>query len=265
VYLAKSVVERNQIMKTAGTTVFERIHCFKALTVGDIMEEVADGTDEGYNDTVVPMLRERMREMIATYQAHNNERNFVASFSRDSEVQFKSKQEQEFKRGDSVTWINKRKNAESGKVVTVKYEGGVPVSALIDIGGQRKKIQYNALKEKSAKRPQLLLGLSVRISIGSMAFWRDDAGALVGAKIVEQIEDQLLVHYYMENESRRKWLPLWQEDGAEDCLRREKCPEGYSAAEEVIPATTVELTGSLKETYFIDEGTLLKIEAWLQE
>ena len=98
-----------------------------------------------------------------------------------------------------------------------------------------------------------------------MAFWRDDAGALVGAKIVEQIEDQLLVHHYMENDTRRKWLPLWQEDGAEDCLRREKCPEGYSAAEEVIPATTVELTGSLKETYFIDEGTLLKIEAWLQE
>ena len=54
-------------------------------------------------------------------------------------------QEQEFKRGDSVTWINKRKNAESGKVVTVKYEGGVPVSALIDIGGQRKKIQYNCI------------------------------------------------------------------------------------------------------------------------
>ena len=201
-------MERNQIIKIAGTTVSERIYCFKSLTVGDNMKEVADGTADGYNGTVVPMLRERTREMIATYQAHNNKRNFVASFSRDSEVQFRSKQEQEFRRGDSVTWINKRKNAESGKVVSVKYEGGVAVTALVDIGGQRKKTQYNALKEKSAKMPQLLFGLSIRISIGSMAFWRDDAGALVGAKIVEEIEDQLLVRHYMENDTRRKWLPL---------------------------------------------------------
>ena len=50
-------------------------------------------------------------------------------------------------------------------------------------------------------------------------------------------------------------------DRAEDFLRREKCPEGCSAAEEVIPATTAELIGSLKEAYFIDGGTLLKIEA----
>ena len=95
-----------------------------------------------------------MREMIATYQAHNNERNFVASFSRDSEVQFKSKQEQEFKRGDSVTWINKRKNAESGKVVTVKYEGGVPVSALIDMEGRERR------SNTMLSRRSLLRGLS---------------------------------------------------------------------------------------------------------
>ena len=253
---------------------FQRIHGFEPLTVGNIFEDVEAmesecGCDlrEDYKDTVVPSMVERSKEMIAAYQAHNNERNYLASYERDSDVQFKRKQEIKFVKGDAVTWINKNKNPESGVVVAVRFEGRVPMSAVVDTagGGQRKKIQYNHLKEKSARRPQLMIGNAVRLEIGSLGFWKDNEGQLVGARILELIEDQLLVHYYMENHNLRTWLPLWTLTGTEENYRREKCPENCSAAEEVIEASMIEMTGRLKETGFIDEDTLLKLQAWLQQ
>ena len=271
VYLAKSVVDRNQVVKTAGSTVFQRIHGFEALTVGNIFEDVEELEEEcgcdfkGYQDTVLPTLMERSRELIASFQAHNNERNYLASYDRDTEVQFKKKQEIKFVKGDAVTWINKNKNPESGVVVAVRYQGAVPMSAVVETagGGQRKKIQYNHLKEKSARRPQLLIGDAVRLEVGSIGFWKDEEGQLVGARILGLIEDQLLVHYYMENHNLRKWLPLWTLIGTEMNYRKEKCPDGCTAAEEVVAATMIEMTGNLKGTGFIEEDTLLRLQAWL--
>jgi len=217
--------------------------------------------------TLVESVAERSRELIASYQAHNNERNYLASYERDSEVQFKRKSEMQFVKGDAVTWINKNKNPEHGVVVFVRVIGGVPMSAVVETagGGQRKKIQYNQLKGKSARRPQLLIGDAVRLEVGSLGFWRDGEGELVGAQILELIEDQLLVHYHMENHNLRTWLPLWTLVGTDENYRCGECPDGCAAAEEVIPATMIEMTGRLKDTGYIEEDSLLRLQAWLQD
>ena len=273
VYLAPAVIERDQIMETAGSTVFERIHGFKALSVGDIMMDVDGVVDEKivtlekYKNSIAPFMAERSRELIASYQAQCNERHYLASLARDIEAQFKVKQDTVFVKGDKVTWINSKKNAETGTVVAVRFEGGIPMSATVDIGGQRKKIQYNNLKEQAAKRPQLMLGLTVRLEAGMMAFWRDDEGDLVGSRVIDRIdEDRMLVQYYAEQEngSIRVWLPLWQVDEGSDCLRRKDCPTGYEAAVDEVSVDMAEVSGEIKESFYIDENTLLKLEAWMQ-
>ena len=95
IYLARVVMERNQIMVTAGSTVFERIHGFKALTVGDMLmdtKELESIIDLAEHDaTVVPVLAKNSKALVEAYQAYRNDRNFKAAFDRDEKVQYRKK------------------------------------------------------------------------------------------------------------------------------------------------------------------------------
>ena len=62
------------------------------------------------------------------------------------------------------------------------------MSAVVDRGGQRKKVQYSALHQLAAKRPQMLLDLDVRLDEGMMAFWRCEEGELTQTLALERWE-----------------------------------------------------------------------------
>ena len=102
----------------------------------------------------------------------------------DSDVQYKAQAAQVFEKGAKVTWLNNNKNPEQGTVVRVFYDGGEPKTAMVDTGSQRKKVQYTALKEKSAKRPQWSVELTLHLEKGMMVFWQCE-GELVGGLILE--------------------------------------------------------------------------------
>ena len=271
-YLAKSVMERNQIMVTAGSTVFERIHGFAALTVGDVimdptyMDKCEGKAKEKLDNTVAPVMAKHAQELLEAYQVQNNERNYKAAFDRDSKVQHKRLQDTVFERGAKVTWLNNNNNPEKGVVTNVEVRGGVPMAAWVDIGGQIKKVQYNALKELAAVRPQFLIDLDVRLEEGMMAFWLDEDEELVGAVVLcADPDSEMLVHYHEPNQNLRKWLPLWQtEDGAEG-ERKAECPEGWKAAIEKVPKKKAKRSGFMKDSGFLTEDTLLMLQAWLQE
>ena len=269
-YLAKAVTERNQIMVTAGSTVFERIHGFSALTVGDtMMDPVYMDSFEGQakkklENTIAPEMAEHAQEMLETYQANLNERNYKAAFDRDSKIQNRRPQNEEFKKGSKVTWLNQNNNPEKGEVTAVEVKGGVPMSAWVNTGGQIKKVQYNALKQLAARRPQFLMELDVRLDEGMLAFWLDDEDELIGARVMcSDNENTMLVHFYEGNKNLRKWLPLWQ-DG-EESKRAEECPDGMEASVEEVPKSLAKRSGFLKESGFVTEDTLLMLQAWLQE
>ena len=269
-YLAKAVTERNQIMVTAGSTVFERIHGFSALTVGDaMMDPVYMDLFEGQakkklENTIAPEMAEHAQEMLETYQANLNERNYKAAFDRDSRIQNRRSQNEEFEKGSKVTWLNQNNNPEKGEVTAVEVKGGVRMAAWVNTGGQIKKVQYNALKQLAARRPQFLMELDVRLDEGMLAFWLDDEDELVGARVMcSDDENNMLVHYYEGNKNLRKWLPLWQ-DG-EESKRAEECPDGMEASVEEVPKSLAKRSGFLKESGFVTEDTLLMLQAWLQE
>jgi hypothetical protein len=274
IYLARAEIERNQVMKTAGSTVFERIHGFPSLTMGDVMMEAGDGAAEmmmvpaKYADTVAPLLAERSAELVAQYQAYSNDRHYKASFDTDSDVQYKAQAAQVFEKGAKVTWLNNNKNPEQGTVVRVFYDGGEPKTAMVDTGSQRKKVQYTALKEKSAKRPQWSVELTLHLEKGMMVFWQCE-GELVGGLILEMdsgdFGERMKVHYYAENISWRVWLPLWNWTGSEECFRAKDCPEeGMEGTEEWLSVDMAEKAGYIKETFYLEEDTLLMLQSWLQ-
>ena len=115
-------MERNQIMVTARSTVFERIQGFKALTVGDMLmdtkglESIIDLAE--HDATVVSVLAKISKALVEAYQAYRNDRNFKAAFDRDEKVQYRKKQEDELTPGDMVTWINNNKHIERVDVKT---------------------------------------------------------------------------------------------------------------------------------------------------
>ena len=329
-YLARVVMERNQIMVIAGSTVFERIHGFKALTVGDIIMNTKELESGGklnlaeYDATVVPVLAKNSKALVEAYQAYRNDRNFKAAFDRDflyrfllylvkfgalrcsayekylpelcsvvcpmlysankctrivvsnppegdqlrsEKIQYRKMQTDVLTEGDMVTWINSNKNAEKGLLVKVNIKGGVKMSAVVDTGGQRKKVQYSALHQLAAKRPQMLLDLDVRLDEGMMAFWRCNEGELIGGVITDADTGsaEMEIHYYEANHNMRKWLPLWQVDEDSDCFRGQDCPEGMQAAVQVLPRSIAKKSGFIKESGYITEDTLLMLQAWLQE
>jgi len=272
-YLARVVMERNQIMVTAGSTVFERVHGFKTLTVGDIIMNTKELESGGklnlaeYDATVVPVLAKNSKALVEAYQAYRNDRNFKAAFDRDEKIQYRKMQTDVLTEGDMVTWINSNKNAEKGLLVKVNIKGGVKMSAVVDTGGQRKKVQYSALHQLAAKRPQMLLDLDVRLDEGMMAFWRCNEGELIGGVITDADTGsaEMEIHYYEANHNMRKWLPLWQVDEDSDCFRGQDCPEGMQAAVQVLPRSIAKKSGFIKESGYITEDTLLMLQAWLQE
>jgi hypothetical protein len=153
-------------------------------------------------------------------------------------------------------------------VVRVFYDGGEPKTAMVDTGSQRKKVQYTALKEKSAKRPQWSVELTLHLEKGMMVFWQCE-GELVGGLILEMdsgdFGERMKVHYYAENISWRVWLPLWNWTGSEECFRAKDCPEeGMEGAEEWMSVDMAEKTGYIKETFYLEEDALLMLQSWLQ-
>jgi uncharacterized protein YijF (DUF1287 family) len=120
----------------------------------------------------VPVLAKNSKALVEAYQAYRNDMNFKAAFDRDEKVQYMKKQEGELTPGDMVTWISSNKSAGKGLLVKINIKGGVKMSAVVDTGGQREKVQYNALHQLAAKRPQMLLDLDVRLDEVMMAFWR---------------------------------------------------------------------------------------------
>jgi hypothetical protein len=138
------------------------------------------------------------------------------------------------------------------------------MAAWVNTGGQIKKVQYNALKQLAARRPQFLMELDVRLEEGMLAFWQDEEEELVGAMVMDaDDEETMLVHFYEGNKNLRKWLPLWQNE--EESKRAEECPGGMEASVEMVPKSIARRSGFVKESGFVTEDTLLMLQAWLQE
>ena len=215
-------------------------------------------------NTLAPEMARHAQEMLEAYQVNQNERNYKAAFDRDSKIQNRRPQNEEFQKGSKVTWLNNNNNPEKGEVTAVEVRGGVPMAAWVNTGGQIKKVQYNALKQLAARRPQFLMELDVRLEEGMLAFWQDEEEELVGAMVMDaDDEETMLVHFYEGNKNLRKWLPLWQNE--EESKRAEECPGGMEASVEMVPKSMARRSGFVKESGFVTEDTLLMLQAWLQE
>ena len=98
-----------------------------------------------------------------------------------------------------------------------------------------------------------------------MVFWQCE-NELVGGLVLEMDgEGRMKVHYYSENKTWRVWLPLWNWPGSEECSRSKDCPEeGFEGIEEWMSVDMAEKTGYIKETFYLEEDTLLMLQSWMQ-
>ena len=100
-------------------------------------------------NTIAPEMAEHAQEMLEANQVNQNERNYKAAFDRDSKIQNRRPQNEEFQKGSKVKWLNNNNNPEKEEVIAVEVKGGVPMAAWVNTGGQIKKVQYNALMKSS--------------------------------------------------------------------------------------------------------------------
>ena len=281
VYLAHHLSKHNQITVTAGSTVFERTHGWKARTVGDALQVLPDldtelaalsGESADEIRTMAARMRSRSQNMMESYHAVCDERSRSNAFSKDQDAVRKRAVKFDLRTGDEVSYRNTSGNEVPATLLDVDgFSAGVPIGATIrlDSGlpGSTMAVKFSSLRPRGTPRPQRLVeAVVVKPVVGSFVLFESDVlgdgDKVVGGVVLSTDSQDLEVHLYGGSESGRSWVPGWKKANRVPKWKKPAAqPAGYSTLTTLIAVDDVMVVGSIKPTFFLTDDTLERMKA----
>ena len=281
VYLAHHLSKHNQITVTAGSTVFERTHGWKARTVGDALQvlpnldtELAALSGENADEvrTMAARMRSRSQNMMESYHAVCDERSRSNAFSKDQDAVKKRAVKFDLRTGDEVSYRNTSGNEVPAVLLDVDgFSAGVPIGATIHLDsglpGSTMAVKFSSLRPRGTPRPQRLVeAVVVKPVVGSFVLFESDVlgdgDKVVGGVVLSTDSQDLEVHLYGGSESGRSWVPGWKKANRVPKWKKPAAqPAGYSTLTTLIAVDDVMVVGSIKPTFFLTDDTLERMKA----
>lgn len=256
-FITRYMVKHSMILKSGGSTTFERIRGEPAIQLSDLLTTTVDierdlhaldTHEEGFLKAVADCTSSLMNE----YKVHQEVRARDNAYTRDSNESSTRGYMQDFSPGQILSYRGK-------KVEVVSLDGWDGVTHMIAVvkepGSDRTiKVKCQDLRERCWGRPQWKPMVPLGIALNNMVFCspRESDYNHVGMAI-ELNDEYVLVHEYSTNpELRTRWRPMWEsDDGALVCKRT--CPSGFSAHVMRVQRPDVMMVGKMLKEVLTDD------------
>jgi hypothetical protein len=265
-YLARMCIEANQIRRRGGSTVFERTRGIAPSVLGDlvIQREEKDWEEllRDCPDGIVPALASRVKELTESFNAEKMIHNYLATFRTDANKARSLVKDVLMEVGQSVTYLNKQKNIAVGTIASVDVLTGIPRTAMVRVGSEMKKVQYQHLRPMAADRTQLTMPHLEKPVIGDIIFFVGTADLVYAGRVINSAGDELRVQEYeASDEQALWWYPLWQKAKENPKIQKAK-PDGWDPVITKVDPAKVEVIGSLSaKSQKLTEDTILRLQA----
>jgi hypothetical protein len=275
IYIAKAVMKRNMVIRSAGSTVFERTHGVEPSTtaswmvaIPDMEAEIAALSGDNAEDSrrLIALINSQVQSLMATHRATQDKRARNSAFLKDQVAARRNVVEFDLRKGDEVSYENTKGQQVKGKLLNMtEYADCCPIAAEVMLDtGRAVRVKYSSLKPCGIHRPPLMVSkVLAAAEVGKLVLYDNDVKDLVvGGRIIGTSDDgkNMEVHRHQPSDSGRSWMPSWKKKKrkVENCR---DCPEGYEAVLELVLDTDVVMYGDLRKSLIVTEETRDRMRA----